>query len=363
MMELTLQQISEMPDDSYMYVDMRSKIAYMNGHIPKAVLWDGDVQEYPKGKTIILYCTVGRKSIALAENLRQKGFKAYSLSGGYMAWLADNFEEFSDREVKRYDRQIILPQVGIEGQKKLKNAKVLIIGAGGLGSPAALYLAGAGIGTIGIMDADTVSISNLPRQIIHHTENVDQNKAESAKTAMQKLNDSITVKAYNTFLTAENAEEIISGYDFIVDAVDNFKTKFLINDVCVLLKKPFCHAGIMRFEGQVMTYVPGEFPCYRCIFEDVPENVPNCSQAGIIGAVAGIIGSIQALEAIKYILGIGELLTGKMFIIDGLSMKTRIAEFALKNKNCKVCGETPLIKNIKDDARSQIVNSLNYPCP
>ena len=148
----------------------------------------------------------------------------------------------------------------------------------------------------------------------------------------------------------------------MIYAVDNFATKFLINDVCVLLKKPFCHAGIMRFEGQVMTCVPGEYPCYRCIFEEIPENgtIPNCSQSGIIGAVAGIIGSIQALEAIKYILGIGELLTGKMFIIDGLSMKTRIAEFAVKNKNCKVCGETPMIKNIKDHAEKYTINMCGF---
>lgn len=358
-MELTLQQISAMPDDSYIYVDVRSEIAYQHGHIANAFHWNGiDNITFPENKRIIVYCTYGENSIPLVEKLKKRGHDAYNLSGGYREWLIYNSEELSDEEINRYDRQIILPQVGSDGQRKLKNAKVLIIGAGGLGSPAALYLAGAGIGTIGIMDADTVSISNLQRQIIHNTENADQNKAESAKLALQKLNNKITVKAYSYFLTAENAEEIISGYDFIIDAADNFETKFLINDVCVLLKKPFCHAGIMRFEGQVMTYVPKEYPCYRCIFEEIPERgtIPNCSQAGIIGAVAGITGSIQALEAIKYILGIGELLTGKMFIIDGLSMKTRIAEFAVKNKNCKVCGETPLIKNIKDHAEKYTIN-------
>lgn len=357
-MELTLQQISAMPDDSYIYVDVRSEIAYKHGHIANAVQWNGiDNIIFPENKKIIVYCTLGENSIAFVEKLRKRGFDAYNLSGGYREWLIHNYEEFSDEEINRYDRQIILPQVGSDGQRKLKNAKVLIIGAGGLGSPVALYIAGAGIGTIGIMDSDTVSISNLQRQIIHSTENVGQNKAESAKTAIQKLNDKITVKAYNCLLTAENAERIISGYDFIIDAVDNFETKFLINDVCVLLKKPFCHAGIMRFEGQVMTYVPNEYPCYRCIFEEIPEHgtIPNCSQAGIIGAVAGIIGSIQALEAIKYILNIGKLLTGKMFIIDGLSMKTRVAEFPIKNRNCKVCGENPLIKNIKDNAEEYAV--------
>ncbi|MCM1230886.1 MAG: HesA/MoeB/ThiF family protein [Ruminococcus flavefaciens] len=262
-----------------------------------------------------------------------------------------NFTELDGEEIERYNRQIILPQVGTDGQIRLKNAKVLIIGAGGLGSPTAMYLAGAGIGTIGIMDADTVSISNLQRQILHNTENTGMNKAESAKSALHKLNDKITVKAYPYFLTAENAEQIIGGYDFIIDSADNFETKFLINDTCVLLKKPFCHAGITGFEGQVMTYVPENKPCYRCIFEEIPEQgtIPNCSQNGIIGAVAGIIGSIQALEAIKYILNIGELLTGKMFIADGLSMKTRIAKFPVRNKNCRVCGENPKIKSINPE--------------
>ncbi len=356
-MELTLQQISAMPDDSYLFVDMRSKIAYQNGHIPEAVLFGEITHQLPKNKTIILYCTIGRESLTLAENLREKGYSAYSLSGGYRAWLEANFEKFSNEELKRYDRQIILPQVGVDGQRKLKKAKILIIGAGGLGSPAALYLAGAGVGKIGIIDSDSVSISNLQRQIIHTTDSLSENKAISAKKRLLSLNPEIEVTAYTENFTPENAENIIQNYDFVIDAVDNFETKFLINDTCVLLEKPFCHAGILQFEGQVMTYVPGkEFPCYRCIFEDIPENVPNCSQAGIIGAVAGMIGSIQALEAIKYILGIGELLTGKILIIDGLSMKTRIAEFPVKNKNCKICGENPLIRNIKNYTEKYTLN-------
>lgn len=348
-MEITIQEVLNMPDDSYIYVDVRNEIAYQHGHIGNAVHWNGsDDIIFPENKKIIVYCTYGRNSLLLVEKLKQRGFDAYNLSGGYREWLIHNFEELSEEEIVRYNSQIILPQVGSDGQWKLKNSKVLIIGAGGLGSPAALYLAGAGVGTLGIMDADIVSLSNLQRQIIHNTENTGLNKAESAKQALRKLNDKITVRAYSYFLTAENAEEVIGGYDFIIDASDNFETKFLINDTCVLLKKPFCHAGIVRFEGQVMTYIPEKYPCYRCIFEEIPERgiVPDCSQAGIIGAVAGIIGSIQALETIKYLLGVGELLTGKIFIIDGLTMKTRIAEFPVKNKNCKVCGANPTIKNI-----------------
>lgn len=241
-----------------------------------------------------------------------------------------------------------MPQIGLEGQIKLKNAKVLIIGAGGLGSPVSLYLAGAGIGHIGIMDADAVSLSNLQRQIAHSISTEGVNKALSAQKSMMALNDQIEVTSYPFRLTSENAEEIISKYDFVIDACDNFETKFLINDACVLMKKPFCHAGILGFEGQVMTWIPGDYPCYRCIFEEIPEkgSVPNCSQAGIIGAVAGIAGSVQALEAVKYFTGAGELLTGKLFTFNGLTMRTRIVPFSEKNSECRVCSENADIKNL-----------------
>lgn len=254
-----------------------------------------------------------------------------------------------DEMKMRYERQIILPEVGIDGQEKLMNARILIIGAGGLGSPTALYLAGAGIGTIGIADADTVSLTNLHRQILHTTAGIGQNKAESAKENLMELNDSVQVITYPYRITPENIDEIISDYDFIIDGVDNFETKFLINDACVIQKKPFCHAGVLRFQGQVMTYVPGKGPCYRCIFEEIPErgSIPNCSQAGIIGAAAGVIGCMQALEAIKYILSIGELLTGKMYIFDGLTMKSRIAKFPCASGTCRVCGPKKEIFDVK----------------
>lgn len=256
--------------------------------------------------------------------------------------------ELSNNELIRYGRQIIMPQIGTEGQKKLKNARVLVIGAGGLGSPVSLYLAGAGIGHIGIMDADEVSLSNLQRQIAHSIKTEGMNKALSAKSSMESLNDQIEVTAYPFRLTSENAEELIEKYDFIIDACDNFETKFLINDACVIMKKPFCHAGILGFEGQVMTWVPGDDPCYRCIFEEIPEkdSVPNCSQAGIIGAVAGIAGSVQALEAVKYFTGAGELLTGKLFTFNGLTMRTRIVPFAEKNSECRVCSENADITDL-----------------
>ena len=252
-------------------------------------------------------------------------------------------------EYLRYDRQIILSQIGEKGQIKLKNSGVLIVGAGGLGSPAALYLAGAGVGRIGIIDADSVSASNLQRQIVHSMKTEGVNKALSAKQRLEELNSNIEVEAFPFSLTPENAEEYIGKYDFVIDGCDNFETKFLINDTCVLMEKPFCHAGILGFEGQVMTWVPqGEHACYRCVFEEIPDgdSVPNCSQAGIIGAVAGIAGTVQALEAVKYITGAGELLLDRLFVFDGLSMKTRFVNISGKNPECRVCSDKADIKNL-----------------
>ena len=350
---ITLEQIEKSGAEKYVFVDLRGEIAYEHGHIPGAVCWNmGDsIEDLPDNRKWIFYCSVGKNSLEIVRKLRGQGYEAYSLQGGYKAWLVKNLDEQGLNQWQRYNRQMILAQVGTEGQKKLKNAKILIAGAGGLGAPAALYLAGAGIGTIGIMDADIVNISNLHRQIIHTLDRVAMNKAESAKVAIEQLNDLVQVKVYPCFLTAKNAEEIIGKYDFVIDAVDNIQTKFLINDTCVLLKKPFCHAGVLQYQGQVMTYVPGNYPCYRCVFEEIPEErVSNCSQAGILGAVAGIIGSVQALEAMKYILGIGELLVGKMLVFDGVSMKMRIVRYPNKNKNCRVCGEKKEINSIKENA-------------
>jgi molybdopterin/thiamine biosynthesis adenylyltransferase/rhodanese-related sulfurtransferase len=329
-------------------LDMRDPVSYHYGYIPGAILFDAEniekeVRGLPKDKPCVVYCTYGKNSISVAEQLREYGFDAHSLEGGYSAWLKQEMKDY-----ERYDRQMILPEVGSAGQRKLKNSKILIVGAGGLGAPTAQYLAGAGVGTIGIMDADDVNISNLHRQVIHITQNIGKNKAESAKEGMLRINDGIEVISYTYYLSPENAEDIISKYDFVLDCVDNFETKFLINDVCVLLKKPFCHAGVLRFQGQVKTYVPDRGPCYRCIFEEVPEDgsIPNCSQAGIIGAVAGIIGCVQALEAIKYILGSGELLTNKMFVLDGLTMRSRLVPFSNPSAACRVCGPHADITNI-----------------
>lgn len=257
---------------------------------------------------------------------------------------------FSNEQLERYSRHIILKEIGVKGQKKLLNAKVLIIGAGGLGAPVAMYLAAAGVGTIGIVDADEVDLSNLQRQIIHATEDVGKPKVESAKETMRKMNPDITVNTYHEFVSSENIMELIKDYDFIIDGTDNFPAKFLINDACVMAKKPFSHAGIIRFKGQLMTYVPGEGPCYRCIFEGPPpkDAVPTCKQAGVIGAMGGVIGSLQAMEAVKYITGVGELLTGSLLTFDATQMNFRKVKLPKSNCNCAVCGTHPTITKLID---------------
>ena len=257
---------------------------------------------------------------------------------------------FTNEQLERYSRHIILKEVGVKGQKKLLNAKVLIIGAGGLGAPAALYLAAAGVGTIGIVDADVVDLSNLQRQVIHTTPDVGKKKVESAAETMRAINPDVTVNTYHTFIYSTNIMDIIKDYDFVIDGTDNFPAKFLINDACVMAKKPFSHAGIIRFKGQLMTYVPGEGPCYRCVFKDPPpkDAVPTCKQAGVIGAMGGVIGSLQAMEAVKYILGVGDLLTGYLLTYDALKMEFRKIKLPTDTSGCAVCGDHPTITELID---------------
>ncbi|MGN1142118.1 MAG: HesA/MoeB/ThiF family protein [Oliverpabstia sp.] len=257
---------------------------------------------------------------------------------------------FSNEQLERYSRHIILKEVGVKGQKKLLNGKVLIIGTGGLGAPAAMYLAAAGIGTIGIADADEVELSNLQRQIIHGTEDLGKAKVQSAKETIERMNPDVTVHTYRTFVDSKNILELIKEYDFIIDGTDNFPAKFLINDACVMAGKPFSHAGIIRFKGQLMTYVPGQGPCYRCVFKNPPpkDAVPTCKQAGVIGAMGGVIGSLQAMEAIKYILGVGDLLTGYLLTYDALTMEFRKVKLPKHVPDCPICGEHSTITELID---------------
>ena len=257
---------------------------------------------------------------------------------------------FTNEQLERYSRHIILKEVGAKGQKKLLNAKVLIIGTGGLGAPAAMYLAAAGVGTIGIADADEVDLSNLQRQIIHTTADIGKAKVQSARETMEAINPDVKVNTYRTFVNSENIRELIREYDFIIDGTDNFPAKFLINDACVMEKKPFSHAGIIRFQGQLMTYVPDKWPCYRCVFKNPPpkDAVPTCKQAGVIGAMGGIIGSLQAMEAVKYIIGKGDLLTGYLLTYDALTMTFRKIKLPAQTDDCAVCGSNPTITQLID---------------
>lgn len=256
--------------------------------------------------------------------------------------------EWRDDELERYSRHIILEDVGIEGQEKILNAKVLVIGAGGLGSPIAFYLAAAGVGEIGIADGDVVDLSNLQRQIIHFTKDIGISKAKSAKEKMLAINPNIKVNVHHTMISAENILDIIKPYDFVIDGTDNFAAKFLINDACVLANKPFSHGGILRFAGQTMTIKPNESACYACVFNAPPPAgiVPTCSSAGILGAVAGMLGTIQAAEALKFITGSGELLYNSLLSFDAKNMNFKKTKFS-KNPKCRVCGENG-IKSLGD---------------
>jgi adenylyltransferase/sulfurtransferase len=256
---------------------------------------------------------------------------------------------WSKEQVERYSRHIILPEVGGRGQKKINEAKVFLVGAGGLGSPTGFYLAAAGVGTIGICDADAVDLSNLQRQILHRTEDVGRPKVFSAKRTMEGINPDTKVVTYQTRLTSENILDIIKDYDIIVDGSDNFPTRYLVNDACVFAKKPLVSGAVFRFDGQATTIVPYETPCYRCLFENPPPPgmVPSCQEAGILGSVVGVIGTIQATEVLKLILGKRDGLLGKLLLFDAMEMDFRKVRVR-RNPQCPMCGENPTITELID---------------
>ncbi len=257
--------------------------------------------------------------------------------------------ELTNEEIKRYSRHLIMPEVGIDGQRKLKAGKVLCIGAGGLGSPVAMYLAAAGVGTIGIVDFDVVDFSNLQRQILHGTPDVGRSKLASAKDRLNSLNPEIAIDTYEVALSSENALELFRPYDVIVDGTDNFPTRYLVNDACVLLGKPNAYGSIFRFEGQASVFGAKDGPCYRCLYPEPPPPglVPSCAEGGVLGVLPGVIGTIQAMETIKLILGIGEPLVGRFLIFDALRMKFRELKLR-KDPDCPVCGTHPTVKALID---------------
>jgi sulfur-carrier protein adenylyltransferase/sulfurtransferase len=255
----------------------------------------------------------------------------------------------SEEQIRRYHRHIIMPTVGSRGQRKLLNARVLLVGAGGLGSPAALYLAAAGVGTLGIVDFDTVELSNLQRQILHGVEDVGRPKVESAAETIASINPDVRVEQHRVALTSENALEILQGYDYVLDGTDNFPTRYLINDASVMLEKTVVHGSIFQFDGQVTVFKPGEGPCYRCLFPSPPPPgaVPSCAEAGVLGVLPGIVGSLQAVETIKLILGLGNPLIGRLLIFEALEMEFTEVKIR-RSPSCPVCGDNPTITRLID---------------
>jgi sulfur-carrier protein adenylyltransferase/sulfurtransferase len=344
-------------DNGRVLLDVRERHEFEEGYIPGAThLSKGflEVQiedRVPDRSTpITLYCAGGVRSLLAAQSLREMGYeRVESLAGGFGAWKQKGFEFvvpklLTAEQKQRYSRHLLVPEVGEEGQQKLLAARVLLIGAGGLGAPAALYLAAAGVGTIGLLDFDTVDLSNLQRQVIHTQDRVGMAKTESARIQINALNPDVKVVEHREMLSSENAREIFEQYDIVVNGCDNFPTRYLANDVAIFTKKPLVDGGIFRFEGQVTTVLPHQSPCYRCRYPapPPPEEAPSCAEAGVLGILPGIVGILQATEVVKLIIGHGELLTGRLLHVDALDMKFR--EFRIpRDPHCPVCGENPTI--------------------
>jgi len=338
-------------------IDVRETGEFQQGYIPGAQHLSRGFLEIqiesrvPRRDTpITLYCAGGTRSLLAARTLSEMGYRdVQSLAGGFQAWKQQGFDFIvptilTDVQRQRYARHLTVDEVGEDGQRKLLKAKVLLIGAGGLGSPAALYLAAAGVGTLGIIDHDTVDLSNLQRQVIHSEATVGMRKTESAKRFINELNSDVKVIEYNDMLDSTNAQELFSQYDIVVNGCDNFPTRYLANDVAIFTRTPLVDGGIMGFEGQVNTVLPMESPCYRCRYPSPPppEEAPSCAEAGVLGVLPGIVGVLQATEVIKLIIGRGEPLAGRLLRIDALDMKFR--EFRVpRDPGCPVCGENPTI--------------------
>jgi molybdopterin/thiamine biosynthesis adenylyltransferase/rhodanese-related sulfurtransferase len=347
----------------FLLIDVREQDEWDEGHIPGALhIPRGNLESRIEraapehSQTVVLYCAAGNRSAFATRALEELGYTdVASLAGGFTDWKRNGLPvELSaglDAPKRaRYSRHLLIPEVGEEGQLKLLDSKVLLIGAGGLGSPASLYLAAAGVGRLGIVDADVVDESNLQRQIVHSTERLGDPKVDSAKRTIEALNPDVQVVAYKERLTSENVERILAdGWDVIVDGADNFPTRYLVNDASVWHGIPVVHGSIYRFEGQVTVFQPGEGPCYRCLFPTPPppELAPSCAEGGVLGVLPGIIGSLQANEALKLALGIGEPLIGRLMLFDALSAEFN--EVTLRrDPACPVCGEHPTITDYID---------------
>lgn len=334
-------------------IDVREGEEYNDGYIigatwvPRGKLEQRIEDLVPdRDEEVVLYCAGGNRSALAAKSLRELGYtRVSSMAGGYGAWKRANLPTqkpfiFTQEQKSRYARHLMLPEVGEHGQARLLKAKVLLLGAGGLGAPAGLYLAAAGIGTIGLVDDDVVDESNLQRQVIHSTKRVGVPKVESAKQTINELNPDVNVRTHQLRLSSDNVLDVIKDYDLVVDGTDNFQTRYLLNDASLILKKPVVNASIFQFEGQVTVFRPFEGPCYRCLYPEPPPPgmAPSCNEAGVLGVLPGVIGVLQATEAVKLILGIGKPLVGRLMQYDALNMRFR--EFKLpRDPKCVVCSE------------------------
>jgi sulfur-carrier protein adenylyltransferase/sulfurtransferase len=345
------------------WVDVREGDEWAEGHIPGAVhVPRGNLESRIEGAVpdratpVVLYCAAGNRSVFAAKTLGELGYlDAHSLVGGFTDWKRNGGEitmprTLSPEKRTRYSRHLLIPEFGEQGQLKLLDSRILLIGAGGLGSPASLYLAAAGVGTLGIIDADIVDETNLQRQIAHSLETLGTPKVDSAKKAIEALNPDVDVVTYRERLTSENIDRILDeGWDLIVDGADNFPTRYLVNDASVWRGIPVVHGSIYRFEGQVTVFKPHEGPCYRCLFPEPPppELAPSCAEGGVLGVLPGIVGSLQTNEAIKLAAGIGEPLVGRLLLFDALA--TEFTEVRIERRaDCPVCGEHPTITEYID---------------
>jgi len=348
--------------DQVVVLDVREADEFEQGAIPGAVFAPRGVLESSIAnhlpapeREVVLYCEGGARSALAALSLQEMGYtNVWSLEGGFTRWKREGLawttpRSLSSDQRSRYSRHVLLSEVGEEGQARLLDSKVLLIGAGGLGSPAAIYLAAAGVGTLGIVDDDVVDASNLQRQILHNLDRLGQAKVESARETLTALNPDVKVETHNLRLSADNVLDIVGRYDVVVDGGDNFPTRYLVNDASLHLRTPVVHGSIFRFEGQVSVFHPYEGPCYRCQFPEPPppELAPSCAEAGVLGVLPGIIGSIQAVEAIKLILGIGESLVGRLLTYDALAQE--FVDLRLKrNVDCPACGDEDMPPRLVD---------------
>jgi molybdopterin/thiamine biosynthesis adenylyltransferase/rhodanese-related sulfurtransferase len=362
---VSLREAADLLGGDALFLDVREQGEWDLGHVPDAMhiplglLEDRLSDELPdREREVVVYCAHGRRSLAALATLRALGYeRTRHLSDGFEEWERSGFpvvvpSTLEPDQRRRYSRHLLIPELGEAGQRKLLASRVLLIGAGGLGSPASLYLAAAGVGTLGIVDDDVVDESNLQRQIAHSTQRLGDPKVESARDTLIGLNPDVKVKTFNERLSSENIDRILAeGWDVIVDGADNFPTRYLVNDASVWHGIPVVHGSIYRFEGQATVFQPGEGPCYRCLFPTPPppELAPSCAEGGVLGVLPGVIGSLQANETIKLVAGIGEPLIGRLLLFDALS--TTFTEVALRrDPDCPVCGEHPTVTEYIDYA-------------